>query len=72
MHLQLGSGVNWLWSSSESTDPIWPLARELSYVTGVAIKRRRKKKKEFGNVEITKLFTVQREVEILNNTKGHK
>ena len=36
----------WLWYRSAGTGPIWPLAWELAYATGVALKRQKEKKKK--------------------------
>ena len=37
----------WLWHRLVATDPIGPLAWESPYASGVALKRPKKKKKEF-------------------------
>ena len=42
----LGPVLLWLWYRLEATAPVGPLALELPYATGVALKRQKKKKKE--------------------------
>ena len=36
----------WLWCKPGATVPIWPLAWEPPYATGVALRRQKKKKKK--------------------------
>ena len=42
----------WLWHKPEAAAPIQPLAWELSYATGVAIKRKRKKERNQRSEEV--------------------
>ena len=43
----------WLWHKPASAAPIRPLAWELPYVTGVSIKRKKKKKESQSYCEIS-------------------
>ena len=40
----LGLALLWLWQRAAAAAPIWPLAWELQYVAGAALKRKKKKK----------------------------
>ena len=44
--MQLGSGVLWLWHRSAAVAPIRPLAWELPYDMGMALKKTKQKQKK--------------------------
>ena len=44
--MQLRSIVVWLWCRPAAAAPIWPLAQELPYTTGTALKKKKERKKE--------------------------
>ena len=46
LQMQLGSHLLWLWPKPAAAFPIPPLAWEITYAAGVALKAKKKKKKK--------------------------